>query len=95
VAHPIPQAVDVGPSQRADRRGGKAPHAPSPVVSVEESDEGINVDAYLYTTMFTTQPVQIFLISIYITSYLNVLSCLLCPIGRMRLEVPSSMMHRL
>jgi hypothetical protein len=87
--------ADVGPSQHADHRGGKAPHAPSPVVSAEESDEGINVDVYLYTAMFTTQPVRIFLLSIYIASYLNVLGCLLCPIGRMRLEVPSSMMHRL
>jgi hypothetical protein len=55
VAHLIPWAIDAGPLQCRDRRGGKAPHGPSPVVSEEERGEGTNVDAYLNTTMFMIQ----------------------------------------
>jgi hypothetical protein len=40
------------------------PHSPSPDVSEEESDEGTDVDAYLNTVLFMTQPVQIFLLPI-------------------------------
>jgi hypothetical protein len=55
VAHLIPWAIDTGPLRCRDRRGGKAPHGPSPVVSEEERGEGTNVDAYLNTTMFMIQ----------------------------------------
>jgi hypothetical protein len=39
VAHLIPQAADTGPSQRGDRREGKAPHNLSLIVPEEESEK--------------------------------------------------------
>jgi hypothetical protein len=61
VAHPIPQATVAAPSSGAHRRGkGPLEIVRSPDVSVEESDEGTNVDAYLNIAMFTTQPIRIF-----------------------------------
>jgi hypothetical protein len=59
VGHPIPpQAPVAGRSSGVDRRG-KSPIqiARTPDVSEEESDDGTNMDVYLNTDMFLTQPV--------------------------------------
>jgi hypothetical protein len=63
VGHPIaPHAPITGRSSGADCRG-KAP-LQIPDVSEEESDDGTDVDAYLNTAMFLTQPVRILLLPI-------------------------------
>jgi hypothetical protein len=66
VAHPIlPQATTTGASSGAHHRGkGPLEIAPTPDVSMEESDEGTDMDVYLNTAMFSTQPVQLLLLPI-------------------------------
>jgi hypothetical protein len=50
-------SVIFGPHPQHAHRRGKGPLeiAPTPDVSVEESNKGTGVDAYLNTTMFSTQ----------------------------------------
>jgi hypothetical protein len=66
VAHLIPpHATVVGASLGAHRCGkGTLEIAPTPDMSAEESDEGTDVDAYLNTALFSTQPVRILLLPI-------------------------------
>jgi hypothetical protein len=60
VAHLIPQATAAGRSSGAHRRDkGPLQIAWSPDVSIEESKEDTDMDAYLNTAMFLTQPVRI------------------------------------
>jgi hypothetical protein len=59
MARPIPQATAAGASSRSAHHRGKAPLqiVQTPDVSEEESDEGTDMDAYLNTVMFFTQPI--------------------------------------
>jgi hypothetical protein len=61
VPHLIPpQATAASASSGAHHRGkGPLEIAPTPDVSMEGSDEGTDMDVYLNTTMFSTQPVRI------------------------------------
>jgi hypothetical protein len=59
VAHLIQQTTAAGHSLGVDCHGkGPLEIARTPDLSAEESGEGTDVDAYLNTAMFTTQPLR-------------------------------------